>query len=326
MNGAQVAVTHAKSNLDALEQIDLVQPKHEKTFLGQAFLTVGGNTGSSVLSTAEQNLRETGDEHSDIVESNELPPDGGYGWVVVFAAFMSNFIVDGICNSFGAFITTYQQYFGQSKALVTLVGSLLIGCYQLIGPFAGGLVKNYGVRPVVISGSLLASASFAASIYSPNIYLFMISYGLFGGAGFGLIYLPAIVSVSFYFNRKRSIATGITVAGSGAGTFVLPPVCMYLLKTLGWKITVCALAAVALSCTALGALYKPLAPAGLKKDQNGKSPPKLATCKLFGSRSYYESEYLLRGEVRIAIVHQSNGFSSNGSMYYYVHITMFAFG
>lgn len=61
MNGAQVAVTHAKSNLDALEQIDLVQPKHEKTFLGQAFLTVGGNTGSSVLSTAEQNLRETGD-------------------------------------------------------------------------------------------------------------------------------------------------------------------------------------------------------------------------------------------------------------------------
>lgn len=53
-------------------------------------------------------------------------------------------------------------------------------------------------------------------------------------------------------------------------------------SALGWKITVCALAAVALSCTALGALYKPLAPAGLKKDQNGKSPPKLATCKLVG--------------------------------------------
>lgn len=52
------------------------------------------------------------------------------------------------------------------------------------------------------------------------------------GAGLGLIYLPSIVCVSFYFDSKRSIATGITVAGSGAGTFALPPLCVYFIK--GW--------------------------------------------------------------------------------------------
>lgn len=64
-----------------------------------------------------------------------IPPDGGYGWVIVFAAFMSNFVVDGIANSFGAFMSIYQDYFDASKALVSLIGSLLIGCYLLIGLF-----------------------------------------------------------------------------------------------------------------------------------------------------------------------------------------------
>ena len=30
----------------------------------------------------------------------------------------------------------------------------------------------------------------------------------FGGLGLGLIYLPAIVSVGFYFERRRALATG----------------------------------------------------------------------------------------------------------------------
>jgi MFS family permease len=47
----------------------------------------------------------------------------------------------------------------------------------------------------------------------------------FLGIGFGFIYLPAIVVVSQYFESKRALATGIAVAGSGFGTFVMPYVC-----------------------------------------------------------------------------------------------------
>ncbi|VDK57082.1 unnamed protein product [Gongylonema pulchrum] len=46
---------------------------------------------------------------------------------------MSNFVVDGIANSFGAFMSGYQDYFHASKAKVSLIGSLLIGSYLLIG-------------------------------------------------------------------------------------------------------------------------------------------------------------------------------------------------
>ena len=46
---------------------------------------------------------------------------------------------------------------------------------------------------------------------------------VFSGLGFGLIYLPAIVSVSMYFEKKRGAATGIAVCGSGLGTAVFSP-------------------------------------------------------------------------------------------------------
>jgi len=38
---------------------------------------------------------------------------------------------------------------------------------------------------------------------------------IFLGVGFGLIYLPAVVCVGYYFESKRALATGIAVCGSG---------------------------------------------------------------------------------------------------------------
>ncbi len=45
-----------------------------------------------------------------------------------------------------------------------------------------------------------------------------------------MMYLPAIVSVGFYFEKKRATATGLAVCGSGFGTFLFPPVCEWLMQ------------------------------------------------------------------------------------------------
>ena len=36
----------------------------------------------------------------------------------------------------------------------------------------------------------------------------MLTYGVMGGFGLGLIYLPAVVAVGYYFESKRALATG----------------------------------------------------------------------------------------------------------------------
>lgn len=71
---------------------------------------------------------------------------------------------------------------------------------------------------------------------------------LFIGIGFGLIYLPAVVCVGYYFETKRSLATGIAVCGSGFGTFAFAPLATMLLQNFDWKVSNLILAGMILSC------------------------------------------------------------------------------
>jgi len=66
---------------------------------------------------------------------------------------------------------------------------------------------------------------------------------VFVGIGFGLMYLPSVVMVGFYFDKKRALATGIAVCGSGIGTFALAPVVNFLVSEYGWKVSL-----ISLSC------------------------------------------------------------------------------
>jgi len=43
--------------------------------------------------------------------------------------------------------------------------------------------------------------------------------------------------VGYYFEKKRSLATGLSVAGSGVGTFVVAPLATFLEAEYGWRIT-----------------------------------------------------------------------------------------
>lgn len=70
----------------------------------------------------------------------------------------------------------------------------------------------------------------------------------FLGIGFGLIYLPAVVCVGYYFETKRSLATGIAVCGSGFGTFAFAPLATLLLEAYSWKGANLILAGLILNC------------------------------------------------------------------------------
>jgi hypothetical protein len=71
------------------------------------------------------------------IPSDEIlvPPDGGWGWMIVLASFLSNMIVDGIVFSFGILLTPIHE---ASKGTIPIssiawVGSLATGFYFLAG-------------------------------------------------------------------------------------------------------------------------------------------------------------------------------------------------
>lgn len=100
-----------------------------------------------------------------------------------------------------------------------------------------------------------------------SIQLFLIS-----GLGFGLIYLPAIVSVGYYFEEKRAFATGLAVCGSGLGAFIFNPVSKYLIDEYGWRGAILIEAALILNCVLCGALFRPLE--STKSSGDGKAEKK----------------------------------------------------
>lgn len=75
------------------------------------------------------------DDNVSYCEFHDIPPppDGGYGWVIVFASFMCNMIVDGIAYTFGVFLGEFVSYYGEGKGKTAWVGSLLSGMYLSVG-------------------------------------------------------------------------------------------------------------------------------------------------------------------------------------------------
>lgn len=78
------------------------------------------------------------------------------------------------------------------------------------------------------------------------------------GIGFGMIYLPSIVCVGHWFEKKRAFTTGIVVAGTGVGQFVFPPLVHYLVVEYGWEGTNLILAGIVLYCAVCGMTFLPL--------------------------------------------------------------------
>ena len=61
---------------------------------------------------------------------------------------------------------------------------------------------------VCVAGGAIASMGVFFSIFSPNIYILVLTYGVVGGIGLSLVWMPTVTTPSYYFTKKRALATG----------------------------------------------------------------------------------------------------------------------
>lgn len=189
-----------------------------------------------------------------------LPPDGGWGWVIVAASFVCCAVIDGLCSVFGVLLPDLVNYFGESSSKVSLAGSVLAGGFLLSGPVASVIINCFGCRWATIVGAILSATSLITCIYSTSVLMFILLFGALGGLGIGLIYLPASVMVGYYFERRRGLAAGISSAGAGFGMLTLTLLAAFLVQQYSWKGCLMIMAGVSLQCLVCGALMRPLVP------------------------------------------------------------------
>ena len=82
----------------------------------------------------EEKEGEDGEEEGEWEEFEApVPPDGGWGWVVMISSFLVMVIVDGVCYTYSVFFNELLDYFGASRGKTALVGALVPACYLLVG-------------------------------------------------------------------------------------------------------------------------------------------------------------------------------------------------
>ncbi|XP_033731276.1 monocarboxylate transporter 13-like [Pecten maximus] len=166
-------------------------------------------------------------------------PDGGWGWMVAFSSLILGVLINGICLTYGIFFPVFLKHFDES-------------------PVVSVLVNKYDSRKVVAFGTVITSGGFFLSSFSQSLNVLLIFYSIAGGIGIGIIYLPSIVIIGVYFDKRRALATGIAVSGGGVGAFVFAPITEHLLETYGWRGTMWIMSAIILNGVVISATFRPI--------------------------------------------------------------------
>lgn len=166
--------------------------------------------------SVENGLRRTADADSCSIISGATStttvtkkkpniPDGGYGWVVVFASFLLQLIMDGVAFSFGLIYTVLLEYFQESKTKTAWISALFLSIPLLAGPVLSNLVDKYGCRTMTIIGGLVGSIGFALGAFCNSVEMLLLTFGVISGLGIGIGYVTAVVSLAFWFDNRRML-------------------------------------------------------------------------------------------------------------------------
>uniref|UniRef100_A0A1Q3FJN0 Putative monocarboxylate transporter n=2 Tax=Culex tarsalis TaxID=7177 RepID=A0A1Q3FJN0_CULTA len=205
-------------------------------------------------------------EPSSRDEEEEGPPDGGYGWVIVFGAFSVQFWVAGLVKSYGVLFVEIMENFPDSSATTaSWIPAILSALCLALAPVSSALCQRFSCRAVVITGGVFCSLGLALSYFATSLVHLLFTFGVLTGIGGGLSTTPGIVIVSQYFEKRRALANGITISGTAAGSFIFPTLIERLVHAFGFHGTLLILGGCMLHVCVSGALYRPVEDSAQKK-------------------------------------------------------------
>ncbi|XP_075386301.1 monocarboxylate transporter 14 [Tenrec ecaudatus] len=199
--------------------------------------------------------------------------DGGWAWVIVLSSFFVHVLIMGSQMALGVLNLEWLEEFHQSRGLTAWVSSLSMGITLIVGPFIGLFINTCGCRWTAIIGGVVNALGWVLSAYAANVHYLFFTFGVVAGFGSGMAYLPAVVMVSRYFQKRRALAQGLSTTGTGFGTFLMTVLLKSLCAEHGWRNAMFIQGAVSLNLCVCGALLRPLAAGPARGEPAGKGAP-----------------------------------------------------
>lgn len=172
-----------------------------------------------------------------------------YGWWVLLACIVGLLVGPGqfAFGSLGLFIIPMQEEFGWSRSEISLATTIFTVALIFSMPVVGKYVDRYGSRQVLIPAMLIVGGSLAVlPVVTSRLWHLYLVFLLIGSLGAAANSLPFMLTISSWFDRRRGIAIGMAMAGSGLGYASVPPVIEYVNGQYGWRFGYYTLAAIIL--------------------------------------------------------------------------------
>lgn len=222
-----------------------------------------------------------------------LNVENPWGLVIIASAFWIQFVTFGMATSFGVYIVELLRHFDVSLAFISLIGSINVGIFLGAGPLASILMRRMSYRRVCFLGAVLSSCGLIVLPFTMNMVFLLFFYGIVTGIGYCLLYVPSHTMSGLYYDKHRSLATGVATAGSGLGGIVFPNLVQYLIDEYGWRGSLLLVAGINLNAFVFSALLRE-SPLQKKRKAKEKLTIQLKEIKRNESSSQFEKENLIK--------------------------------
>ncbi|KAL8580887.1 hypothetical protein ACOMHN_039587 [Nucella lapillus] len=209
------------------------------------------------------------------------PTDRGWAWVVLAASMGSHFLNGALAYSVGVLhVGLLHTFESESVTMVAMAGAVNTGLVCIAAPLAGYIINRFGCRTCCVLGGLLCFAGYTSSAFVTSIVLLFFTFGIIAGTGLGLIYSATNITIGFYFERLRGVASGISNSFQGVGILSGSVIFQALIDTYRVSGTFLLLGAVSLHFCFFGMFFRPSIYEGNSLEIEAEDPQEITDMKM----------------------------------------------
>lgn len=177
-----------------------------------------------------------------------------YGWVILASCFMVTTVASGTMMGFGVFITPMAEDMGWShsalsfsyalSAIVTGIGILIVSSF----------LHSHSVRLIFFLSTLVHCFGIYMTSTATTIEAFYFWYSIVASAGRSAFFLSTATLITRWFEKRRGLVMGLTMAGNGVGPFIFSPVITWMIFMWSWQTAYVVLSALMTVCLSVSSL------------------------------------------------------------------------
>ncbi|MCX5806875.1 MAG: OFA family MFS transporter [Proteobacteria bacterium] len=153
-------------------------------------------------------------------------------WIFVLLGMVVNFCL-GAVYAYSVFKKPLEEMFKISATQGGLPYMIFLAMFALFTFIAGKFIDKLGPRKVMMLGGAVVGVGWMLTYFSSNITMVILTYGVIGGAGVGIVYGGPVSVATRWFPDKKGLAVGLALAGFGGSAIATAPIASALIGQYG---------------------------------------------------------------------------------------------